>query len=683
MKINKMMSVIKEKQRLLILSILSFFLLLPYVKIGRFLDETDNLIGGMIVHGGGRVYGEFYSQHTPLMYYLSAVFTSLGADSVEDYRVLFYVFLIICFCFIYVRYEKIFGALPLVLYPLIYILSLGQIDGVSHTILSEHVQAQAMVVIFLELLLLGSSRNLKMGNAITISMASFIAVGTAFVSIYAVALAYVVIFLMLFQQEQEKSFSLKVTLSNLLPKYALTIFVAAFPFLLFLAWYAISNNIENLYHQAYWLNRHVYVKYNGGLGDSMVAPLINSFYGFFLTLINSFIEVPDSWWVFLRTTLNKIVFIAFIFTFLFRKKILFFGILFFVIFNTIRGDRGFHSIQYWAIMAMMLALILKELVNQSKKTGAGAQRLMTIGIVAVCGATIIIPYVVWVSKMLDTPPVTSSVKELSYGFYAKNLLSKNEGFLTTSIDSNQICYVESQRLPSTKAYTIVPWFTDLFEDEIIADLIKTKTKVIFHNPDNEVWGRVLKNYAPKLNKFILDNYRELDTKLRGVYIRKEFYDEALRKLIKINPEFFGVRYGLVIDKPEIPVGEISAGNVVEQTFISEKGKLRSVSILMATYMRKNSSDLKFSLLDENRREVFHKMVDAGMLEDNKLYDFTFPAVANSGAKKFSVEITAITGSPGNAVTAWMSKSDIYPNGTLTINGKSVDGDLSMRLLYER
>jgi hypothetical protein len=48
-----------------------------------------------------------------------------------------------------------------------------------------------------------------------------------------------------------------------------------------------------------------------------------------------------------------------------------------------------------------------------------------------------------------------------------------------------------------------------------------------------------------------------------------------------------------------------------------------------------------------------------------------------------LRINGISGTAGNASTVWMSKADLYDDGVLTINDKLVQGDLVMRLLYER
>ena len=669
-----------RKIKLFLYGFLLLAMFFPYVKYGRFIDEYDNIFGGMVILGGRQIYGGFYSQHTPLMYYLSALFGWLGADSVESYRVVFYCFLVGCFFVLYFAYKKYFKSFPLLVFPVFYILSFCQIDNVSHTILSEHIQALAMVAIFLELIRLRSSSEFNLRNMVSVSIASFSAVGAAFVSIYAVTFSYFLIFTMLsYWAVAERR--VEVGVFALLKKMATIVFVAALPFIMFLVWYYFCDNLKNFYFQAYWLNRNIYAKYNGGLGGDVFSPVLNAAYGFGSRFVSGLVDSQE--WGNGLVVLNKLVVVLFCVVFLRKNAILFVGIVGFVVLNTIRGDEGFHSIQYWALTSMMMALLCGDVfyrVNiQRNKIWFG----VAIACVTVFCFVYVFPYVSFVHNSFRRSAQEGVAPERSCSFYVKNLLAPHEGFLTTSISPAEMCYLEAGRLPATKAYTIVPWYTELFEDEIVDDLRRNKTKIIFHNPSNEVWGFVLKNYAPKLNSYILTNYQELGGPLPNVYVRKDFYDTAVKKLIEISPDVFFQRRRVAVFMPELTVGEISKGFVVRQTFVADDDNLQAVSVLMATYNRKNFSELKFSLIDGSGKSLFSEMVDASTLKDNSPFKFSFPVVSESKMMKFAIEITAVSGNPGGFVTAWMSKRNAYDEGGLSVNGNIVDGDLSITMFYKR
>ena len=105
-----------------------------------FTDESDNFIGGMVVASGGRMYRDFVSQHMPVMYYICAVLKMLGADSVYEFRLYFYVILAVMWSFAAMHYKKQFGQITAVGTGVFYITNLFTfytyllccaIDGVS------------------------------------------------------------------------------------------------------------------------------------------------------------------------------------------------------------------------------------------------------------------------------------------------------------------------------------------------------------------------------------------------------------------------------------------------------------------------------------------------------------------------------------------------------------------------
>jgi hypothetical protein len=154
---------------------------------------------------------------------------------------------------------------------------------------------------------------------------------------------------------------------------------------------------------------------------------------------------------------------------------------------------------------------------------------------------------------------------------------------------------------------------------------------------------------------------------------------------KIKPDAF-VKYleqgTVLISEQRDPVGEIVPGFTVIQSFEAEHDKLRVVAILLATYGRHNTSHVKISLLNDRGQELASQVVDAKKLEDSNFYNFSFPVIEDSANKTYKVEITSVDGSPGNAITAWMSKTNLYPDGTLTVNNVQEPGDLMFKLYYQ-
>src|SRR5579859_696879 len=56
-------------------------------RVREFADETDNLLGGLLITRGDRLYVDFFSSHMPLAYYVAAIPALLGAVTLEQFRV--------------------------------------------------------------------------------------------------------------------------------------------------------------------------------------------------------------------------------------------------------------------------------------------------------------------------------------------------------------------------------------------------------------------------------------------------------------------------------------------------------------------------------------------------------------------------------------------------------------------
>jgi hypothetical protein len=55
-------------------------------RVREFADETDNLLGGLVLTRGYRLYVDFFSSHMPLGYFVAAVPALMGATSLEEFR---------------------------------------------------------------------------------------------------------------------------------------------------------------------------------------------------------------------------------------------------------------------------------------------------------------------------------------------------------------------------------------------------------------------------------------------------------------------------------------------------------------------------------------------------------------------------------------------------------------------
>jgi hypothetical protein len=55
-------------------------------RVREFADESDNLLGGLLITRGERLYVDYFSSHMPFAYYLAAIPAALGAQRLEEFR---------------------------------------------------------------------------------------------------------------------------------------------------------------------------------------------------------------------------------------------------------------------------------------------------------------------------------------------------------------------------------------------------------------------------------------------------------------------------------------------------------------------------------------------------------------------------------------------------------------------
>ena len=64
-------------------------------RVREFADESDNLLGGLLLTRGYRLYVDYFSSHMPLAYYVAAAPALLGAERLEHFRVFSSVLLVL------------------------------------------------------------------------------------------------------------------------------------------------------------------------------------------------------------------------------------------------------------------------------------------------------------------------------------------------------------------------------------------------------------------------------------------------------------------------------------------------------------------------------------------------------------------------------------------------------------
>ena len=153
--------------------------------------------------------------------------------------------------------------------------------------------------------------------------------------------------------------------------------------------------------------------------------------------------------------------------------------------------------------------------------------------------------------------------------------------------------------------------------------------------------------------------------------------------LKINPVAFINTYKVaVIAAGDIPVGEIFGEKNIVQTFKPKLNGLAVVSVQLATYARPNDGEIKLRLEDKEGNKLAEKIVNAKSISDNLYSNFRFEPIQDSMGKTYRLVIQAEKSYPGNAITAWASKTNVYHDGDLSFAGRPTGGDLAMKIYFD-
>lgn len=131
----------------------------------------------------------------------------------------------------------------------------------------------------------------------------------------------------------------------------------------------------------------------------------------------------------------------------------------------------------------------------------------------------------------------------------------------------------------------------------------------------------------------------------------------------------------------VPAKEIYGDKCLEQRFKAEHEGLTAISILLATFARKNTSTIELSMLDDQNQVLHKESTPASRIRDNDFQYYSFPPMANSKDKPLLIRICSPDGGPGNAITAWTQNNSVQADRSLSYGGDKIDGNLVFQTYY--
>lgn len=651
---------IKNHQKLIIaffVFFLSYLFLTVYKNFPNFTDEADNMLAAMKIARGGSIYLDYYAHHMPLMYYVLTPFAMLGIASTYVYRLCFYAMLSFIWAFMYYHYSDKLDKKLLLIYPILYIAFMA--NEYNYSVVSEHLQTQALVILLFELILFSKTKKISLYSEVIIAICVFTSVFSVFSSVISIGVLALVVFAIEIREYFiKKNKSIKKFIIYIFKKYKRLIVLILLPFVLIIFYYFINGSIYEFYRQAFYFNTQIYSNYQAYPNNPLMI-IIYTISNYFFTIKEHFMLLFSS------PTVEDIIELLFLvgpFLYLIndrdKNKYLIF---IYVVFCGNRTFDGFHALAYYACA---IILTFKAIDKYKKEYSFG---LIIFSLLS---------YMPLLSN-LAIPIEDVKVINDNYDYMTVQAITEQENdvyYLNLAIEN----YVNTNRFPATRAMTIFPWFQDMFEDELLADLKKNQPKIISYSPISNVWGYVYQDYLEKIDPYIKENYTYTNMIRIGAesntWVKNDYVEEVENKLNIQIPDYTN-GYGSLVELP--------ASNTIASQIKFEDNHVDSIDLKFNTYGRLNFSKIKITLRNSEKDRIYSNIISASQLKQDAVFKIMLDVDVNID-KPYTLEISNVDSYENNFIGLYgiILKNDNNDNYVILNNQRS-DYELYMNIYYGR
>lgn len=465
-----------ELLQAMLLAAITFILLLAYASGDDFMDEYDNMRGGMIIARGGVLYRDYITQHTPVVYYLCAIFALLGAGSVMQFRILYYIAICMLWMFLYLRHKSYYGTRKMILLPIfntLLIPALIPLQGAQ--ILSDGFEGLVFTTLLLEFLRYCNDRKLALSRCIIISLCIWSSIGAAFVSIYAL-FSLTILFIILECYEMKH---LKLNIRALTSRYWMLLVLLIIPLLCSVVYFKFNHALHIAFDQFYSFNRDVYPPYTAaGIGANVLQPFVFAFQYFFGLITESLLAIFNaSASILIIVRLVTIILASSLQVRLLEKKQYASGaaLCLMMLFSGTRGYE-FHGLAAWYIATMTIILysdlILKEYSNIDKV-------FCKVSIAFLLGIYITTAGNNYFQAQLDVSELESRVIDLA---------EPEERIFLDACTCDTLYLLHKGHYPVNPAVYMLPWYMDWYENYDVRSLIDERPRIVIYNEDTVTRG---------------------------------------------------------------------------------------------------------------------------------------------------------------------------------------------------
>ena len=647
-----------------------------------FIDEMDNFYIGLQLTKGAVLYDTIFSQHMPLMYYICAGFAKLGAHTVLEFRMCWYVLLSLCYVMLFLRYSKWVGRVAMLLWPEFYVLAITN-EALCTSILAEQLQAIGMVMLLLEFWHFTQTKEVSPASALCIAIGINISFLSAFVAAFgcaAIVLSYIIFEII---QCVKRKFSLGHAIAVLWKKYRLTIGLTLLPMVVFTLLFAVQGNLDDFIYKAYTLNREIYSQYQGGFGDSPWQAVLGCVLGFvdfgkmiFQTLFQGAAKVPAISMMLLAA------YGAFLALLLLRKQV--FAAVALGVFFLLCGSRGFynfHALQIFALSALALALLVGAGWRTARRGNTLSKRIGALVLASLlCTSTILLAgKPVWEFRT-ELYPAANEWNPPPYEAHSNETLimalTDPGEYILENINKEDLFLHTHARAPVYNT-ACSPWWWEGTKERSMQEIIKNPPRVAIYDPAYTAFEKYqVQDFAPEMDAFIKANYTQLYDDAPYFYVRNDYLEAAKARLPADDSSM------VPCTDPNMTCGDTLSAQGVVQRFEATRPVIDTISAQFGTHSRPYRGTATVRLTEvESGKEIAAYTVSGKEIADNAftpLHTPDMPPLKVTPGNAYELTVTMQPKNDDN-LTLWASENEATAQSYAIVNGERQNYTLRIKV----
>lgn len=498
------------EDRLLQAMLLIAFLILIQAPLAlrssNFTDEYDNIRGGMVIaHSGAVLYRDYVTQHTPIVYYLCALFAKLGASTATQFRICYYVFEALIWGGLYYRHADCLGRWKMIVLPTAKIALLSQMFyGNSYMILSDGLQGLCTVALLLELFRYWEDGGLGWDRCAITSACVWGSIGAAFISVY--ALVWVVLAVLLREIAHWRRAPRSLCAAALARRYYKLLIMIFAPLCAAILYFSLNHSLRIAFEQAYLFNREVYPKYRAGFGTSALQPFLTAvqcYFGLFADGIRSLLAGDLSRTLFLQMLLMPLATACLLLHIGQRDRAVAAVAALVMIFSATRGYNSqgipnFHSLPAWYVVILAIVFF----------SGPALRLLRRLRIPALCLGAALVIYLQ--ASSIKHGLMTRQFPVQPWESQVVSMTEDGEDIFIDALTSDSLYLLYKNHYPVNRMLYFLPWYTEWYEQSAIDDLNEAQPRLAVLWEDFAVEGRTYGEYAEDFIAVLHANYTQAD-----------------------------------------------------------------------------------------------------------------------------------------------------------------------------